>query len=47
MKVITEKELLELSEIERVKVLKEICEGKIKYMGETKIWEEAEIKKRF
>ena len=37
MKEITEKELLELTEIERVKILKKICEGKIKYMGETKI----------
>ena len=37
MKEITEKELLELTELERVRILKQICEGKIKYMGETEI----------
>lgn len=33
MKEITEKELLKLSNIEKVRVLKNICEGKIKYTG--------------
>ena len=37
MKVITEKELLELSDVEKARVLREICEGKIKYIGGNEI----------
>lgn len=33
MKVITQKELLSLKDIEKIRVLREICEGKIKYIG--------------
>ena len=36
MKEITEKELLELDDVEKVKTLRKICEGKIKYIGGTK-----------
>lgn len=33
MKELTEKELLELDDIEKIKILGKICEGKIKYIG--------------
>lgn len=33
MKEITELELLKFEDIEKVKILKAICEGRIKYIG--------------
>lgn len=37
MKEITKKELLKLTDIEKIRILKQICEGKIKYVGENEI----------
>lgn len=36
MKEITERELLELDDIEKIKTLRKICEGEIKYIGGNK-----------
>ena len=35
MKEITQEELLSLEDLEKIKTLKQICEGKIKYIGES------------
>lgn len=35
MKEIKEEELLKLNDIEKIRILKQICEGKIKYVGGT------------
>ncbi len=36
MKEITQKELLELEDKDKAKILKQICEGSIKYIGGNK-----------
>ena len=41
MKTINEKQLLSLNDTEKAKILKEICLGRIKYIGKDKKWEYA------
>ena len=38
MKTINQNELLSLNDTEKIKILKEICLGRIKYIGKDKEW---------